>query len=232
MAFDTNKLAQLGHVQDLGNRIKKELEKVSSLATDAIKHIAIDGNTIKFYTDKTPKEGATPAYTVDFPAEMVLDQAKTTFVDNFTFSTETYPGATAPDPSIDGKPVLVLAVKTTDAQGNVTLNYSFLNLNKLVDIVSIKAGDSSKVLGANNNEIEFKISAADGNTVTVKDDGIYVTNRTEGATENHVVIFDENGAPKDSGIVSDTLVLTSMIATDTESNEMLQAIFPTVQAGE
>ena len=225
MAVDMTKLVKLNALDALASVSSAAINEVKALATDAIKSVDVDGNTVKFYTDKTPAQGATPAYTVDFPAEMVLDQATTTFVDNFTFTTATYVGAT--NPNLDGKPVLVLGVKTTDAQGTATINYSFLNMYKLVDTYTVKAGNSSKILSIDGYEIEVKISATAGNIIEVKDDGIYVTNRVAGATENDVIIFDANGAPKDSGIGSDTLVLTSMIATDAETTEVINTYFGT-----
>ena len=225
MAFDVTKLAQLGHVQDLANRVHTAIESVDTQATDAIKNVTLDGSTMKFYTDKTPTQGATPAFTVDFPAEMVIDQAGTTFSTSFAFNSISYPGAN--DPNLDGKPVLVLAVETTDAQGTVTTNYSFLNLYNLVDLYTVKTGDSSKILVINGKEIEVKISADAGNTIEVKNDGLYVTTRVAGAVQGNVAVFDANGAPSDSNIASTNILLDSDIATDAEAAEMLEAIYPT-----
>ena len=150
MAFDITKLAQLGHIQDLGNRIKSELQKVTNKADDSIKRVGVSGNTISFFTETDPSY-TTAAYTVDFPSEMVLDQANTTLVENFTYTTTAYAGAE--------------------------------------------------------------------------------TNRVSGVTANDVIMFGTNGEPLDSGIGTDTIILTSMVASNTEANEMLQEIFPTVVAG-
>lgn len=225
MSFDLSKLAQLGHVQNLANRVHTALTAVSTNAADAIKNVTLDGSTLKFYTAKIPAEGATPAFTVDFPAEMVIDQAGTTFYTSFTFSTGAYPGAT--DPNLDGKPVLVLAVKATDAQGIVTTTYSFLNLYNLVDLYTVKTGNSRKILVINDKEIEIKISAAAGNIITAGDDGLYATTRVAGAVQGNVAVFDANGAPSDSGIASADILRDNDIASDTEANEMLEAIYPT-----
>ena len=67
------------------------------------------------------------------PVEMFLDQAKTRFVQSFAFTQETYPGGT--DPNLNGKPVLVLALKGIDHNNNdaETTTYSFLNMETLVD---------------------------------------------------------------------------------------------------
>ena len=70
------------------------------------------------------------------PNEMFLDQANTVFVPSFTFNSTTYAGAT--DPNLNGKPVLVLAVKGIDHKNNnaETITYSFLDVSTLVDISS------------------------------------------------------------------------------------------------
>ena len=57
-----------------------------------------------------------------------LDLTKTEFVENFTWSNTTYPGST--NPNLNGKPVLVLALKDEDE--NVA--YSFINLEDLIDV--------------------------------------------------------------------------------------------------
>lgn len=203
MTIDKSKLVKLNALESLASVTSAAINEVKDLADDSIKNVAVTGNTVKFYTDKTPEQGAAPAYTVDFPSEMVLDQATTTFVDNFTFTTATYVGAT--NPNLDGKPVLVLGVKTTDAQGTETINYSFLNMYKLVDIYTVKTGDSAKVLAIDGYEVEFKKSATAGNIITIENDGIFATNRVAGATENNVVTFDANGALKDSSIAASVL---------------------------
>ena len=58
----------------------------------------------------------------NLPSEQFLDLTKTTYVDSFTWSSTTYPNST--NPNLDGKPVLVLALKMTAAlkhigQGNI-----------------------------------------------------------------------------------------------------------------
>lgn len=76
------------------------------------------------------------------PEEQYLDQTNTVIVENFTWSASDYPGST--DPSLDGKPVLVFAVKNVGADPQTTA-YSFINLNKLVDVYTGNAeGDTLK----------------------------------------------------------------------------------------
>ena len=114
-------------IRNLTAEIKKTFVKkdaftpVQTAANAAIKSLGVDGNTVNFYTS-TDKSG-TAAFSVDFPSELFLDQTKTTFVAKFKFDAATYPGAT--DPKLDGKPVMVLAVK---GQNPDNCTYSFLNM--------------------------------------------------------------------------------------------------------
>ena len=62
------------------------------------------------------------------PKEHFLDLTKTTFVQSFAWSSTSYPGST--NPSLEGKPVLVLALKNSSDNAVV---YSFLNMYELVD---------------------------------------------------------------------------------------------------
>ena len=74
-------------------------------------------------TDQT----GTAAFSFDFPTEYFLDQTKSVFVQTFAWSETAYPGST--NPNLDGKPVMVLAVK---GDGNTVL-YSFVDLTYLLD---------------------------------------------------------------------------------------------------
>ena len=62
------------------------------------------------------------------PKEQFLDLTKTTFVQSFAWSSTTYPNST--NPNLDGKPVMVLALKNSSDD---TVAYSFLNMYELVD---------------------------------------------------------------------------------------------------
>jgi len=64
----------------------------------------------------------------NLPSEQFLDLTNTTYVDSFSWSDTKYPNST--DPSLNGKPVLVLALKDND--GNI--QYGFVSLNDLVDV--------------------------------------------------------------------------------------------------
>lgn len=125
-------------IRNLTAEIKKTFVKkdaftpVQTAANAAIKSLGVDGNTVNFYTS-TDKSG-TAAFSVDFPSELFLDQTKTTFVAKFKFDAATYPGAT--DPKLDGKPVMVLAVKGENPD---SCTYSFLSMAALVDTYKAKA---------------------------------------------------------------------------------------------
>ncbi len=96
----------------------------------AVKAADYADNKLKLYLN-ADKSDATPIE-IDLPEEMFLDQAKTTLVSSFAWSDTEYPGST--NPNLDGKPVMVLAVK-----GDTSVAYSFLNFESLTtDISSAK----------------------------------------------------------------------------------------------
>ncbi len=122
-------------------------------------------NTIRFY--KTEDKSDTPTE-VPLPEGMLLDQAKTTFVENFTYSAAAYPGST--DPSLNGKPVMVLAVK-----GDTTTTYSFVNLETLMVTYEGEGTSTASVTVANGKiKADVKVSAEANNAISTKTDGLYV----------------------------------------------------------
>lgn len=180
---------------------------MQAAANAAIKSLGVDGNTVNFYTS-TDKSG-TAAFSVDFPSELFLDQTKTTFVAKFKFDAATYPGAT--DPKLDGKPVMVLAVK---GQNPDNCTYSFLNMAALVDTYAAKATgkDASTTVTIAGYEVDVKVnvSAAAGNALVLKDDGLYVptpeevdisgkADKATGATTGNFAALDGEGNLTDSG---------------------------------
>lgn len=151
----------------------------------------------------------TAAFSVDFPSELFLDQTKTTFVAKFKFDAATYPGAT--DPKLDGKPVMVLAVKGENPD---SCTYSFLSMAALVDTYKAKAvgKDASTTVTIAGYEVDVKVnvSAAAGNALTLKDDGLYVptpeevdisgkADKVTGATTGNLAALDGEGNLTDSG---------------------------------
>ena len=80
------------------------LVKVSQLQT-AMTHVntelgvtfrslAVSGNTVSFYGSKDGT--GTALFSFDFPEELALQQLGTEIVENFAFSTATYPGESYP----------------------------------------------------------------------------------------------------------------------------------------
>ena len=171
MAYNATALVRLAALKALAAKTKAEIDNINTDVSKAIKSLGVSGNTVSFYTSADKSGDA--AFTFDFPKELFLDQAKTTFVPKFAFSTETYPGAT--DPKLAGKPVMVLAVK---GQNPDSCTYSFLDMSALVDTYKAKATgkDASTTITVSGYEIEVKVnvSAAAGNALSLKADGLYV----------------------------------------------------------
>ena len=257
MAYDVSKLTRLQDLKSLATKINDDFAtkaEVSNLA-NAFKSGQVIGNTVKLYTS-TDKSG-TAAFEFDFPAELFLDQTKTQFVPAFAFSTATYAGAT--HPNLDGKPVMVLAVKGEDNE----ITYSFLDMAALVDTYKAKAGDGTATVTVSGYEISVNvnISAEADNALVKKDDGLYVpkadvvdisgkTDKVDGATAGNFAGLDANGNLTDSGKaptdfskveasdtagaikVDGTDVTVVAIATDAEVTEMLDEVFGTGSTGD
>lgn len=131
-----------------------------------IKSAEFADDTIKFYT--TVDKSGEPAAEIVLPEETFLDVSKTEFVDNFSWNAAKYPKST--DPGLDGRKVLVLAVKNGRKTG-----FSFVPIDLAAfdlggsdtDTFEVSAADGA--LAAN-----VKISADDGNAIVVKNDGLFV----------------------------------------------------------
>lgn len=87
----------------------------------------VGNKTIKQYVDNLIN---------NLPSEQFLDLTNTTYVDSFTWNATTYPNST--NPNLDGKPVLVLALKDNDG----AVQYGFVSLNDLVDVYT---GDGTHI---------------------------------------------------------------------------------------
>lgn len=201
MAYNATALVRLAALKALAAKTKVEIDNINTDVSKAIKSLGVSGNTVSFYTSADKSGDA--AFTFDFPKELFLNQAKTTFVPKFAFSTETYPGAT--DPKLAGKPVMVLAVK---GQNPDSCTYSFLDMSALVDTYKAKATgkDSSTTITVSGYEIEVKVnvSAAAGNALSLKADGLYVdisgkADKVKNATSGNFAALDANGNLTDSG---------------------------------
>ena len=190
MAYNANALVRLAALKALAEKTKAEIDNINTDVSKAIKSLGVSGNTVSFYT--SADKSGTAAFTFDFPKELFLDQAKTTFVQKFAFSTETYPSAT--DPKLEGKPVMVLAVK---GQNPDSCTYSFLDMSALVDTYKAKATgkDASTTITVSGYEIEVKVnvSAAAGNALSLKAD------KVKNATDGNLAALDASGNLTDSG---------------------------------
>lgn len=198
-------------IDNLAAELKKRFAAAEAQAALAFKSGKVDGNTVNFYT--SADKSGDPAFTMDFPVEMFLDQTRTVFVPKFTFSEETYPGAT--DPDLDGKPVMVLAVKG-DCED---VTYSFLNMAALVDTYRAKTEgkNASTTIEISGYEVEVKvnISAAEGNILQLKDDGLYVPStaiKVEGAVEGNLAFFGADGGIADSGVAAESIIASDDIS--------------------
>lgn len=250
MSYDVKKLTRLQDLKTLASTINDNFatkDEVAGLAT-AFKSGEVTGNTVKLYTSED--KSGTPAFSFDFPAELFLDQAKTQFVPEFAFDADTYTDAT--DPDLDGKPVMVLAVKGEDD----AVTYSFLSMAALVDTYKAKAGDGTATVTVSGYEIsvDVNISAEADNALVKKDDGLYVpksdvvdisgkADKVDGATDGNFAGLDADGNLTDSGKsaadfskveasttvgaikVDGTDVAVVEIATDAEVTEMLNEVF-------
>ena len=207
MALNENDVARVKHVLSLATRMKSELDLT-------VRHIAEDNGTISFFTTKDGS--GTPLFSFNFPEEIFLDQLGTTVVDNFTWSALTYPNST--NPNLDGKIVLVLAVRG-DADSNPTVKYNFVDLSKLIDIY-LPADPSISIAG---NSIAVNLSDKDDNILSVINDGqhngLYAPKldaKVDGAVQGNFAIFGASGAIVDSGVT---------FASDADVNAALSSIF-------
>lgn len=237
MAYDANKMVKLSQMKAMAEKVKAEYDpKVSSAAEAAaasFKSGKVDGNSVQLFTS-TDKTG-TAAFSFDFPVEMFLDQAKTVFVEKFTWSEELYPGST--NPNMNNKPVMVLAVKGSDN----SVTYSFVSLAKLLDTYTAKVegkhASTTVEIDGYVIDVKVNISAETGNQLQMKNDGLFVpapkevdlsgkADKVGSATNGNLAGLDANGNLTDSGVVAANVVLDSDIATDAEVTEMLAEVFP------
>ena len=165
MAYNANDIAKLGHLASLASRVKTELTALDEKFSGSFRSLSVSGNTVSFFTS-TDASGTSVA-SFNFPEEIYLQQVGTEIVENFAWSNATYPGST--NPNLEGKTVLVLAVKG-DKQTNATVKYSFVDMAKVIKAIS--AGDNS--INVNGYAINVKVSAVNGNLLELKSDGLYV----------------------------------------------------------
>lgn len=162
---------------DLDTALGNKIDEIATAGGEALKGVKSDGNTIQFYTDQAMEGSAT--FTIDLPEEYFLDQTKTVFVEAFTWSAETYPGST--NPELDGKPVLVLAVKSQDGS---EVTYSFINLEKMIDVYT-GGQTQTATIAVSGNEITatVRVSATAGNQIVANEDGLFVAKTPDASAE-------------------------------------------------
>ena len=198
-----------------------------------IKSVVFKDNSILFYNKPNATEEDVADFTVNLPAEYFLDQTKTVFVPNFAWSAETYPASI--DPSLDGQPVLVLAVKGSDN----TVTYSFISMLSLVNIYKASTDTSTVTLTINDDtntiSVVVNISSDEGNALKVgTDGGLYasatdITSKADKLTADilvdQILVDDGNGNLKASGVTIQNIVDNMIPYTTEEVQGILDEVF-------
>lgn len=214
MAYDANAVAKLGHLASFASKVKSELTALDEKYAGSFRSLSVSGNTVSFFT--TTDASGTAVASFDFPEELYLQQTGTEIVADFAWSAATYPGST--NPNLDGKTVLILAVKGNKST-NATVKYSFVDMANVIKAIS--AGDASITI--NGYAVSVRLSEVTGNLLELKSDGLFVgsddtkVDKVTNATSGNFVLFGANGAIADSGF---------KIASDADVNEMLETYFP------
>ena len=194
--YNPENAAKLKHLASLAAKTSTALSALDTKYTGAFRSLSVVGNSVKFYASKDAS--GDPVATFDWPEEVFLDQSVTSLVDNFAWSAVAYPNST--NPNLNGKTVLVLGIKG-DKETNPTVKYSFVNLEKLIDVYT--AGDGS--INIDGYTVTVKISQAAGNLLELKADGLFVgsdptkLDKVTGAGLSNIAIFGASGAIVDSG---------------------------------
>lgn len=131
-----------------------------------IKSAEFADDTIKLYAS-SDKSGEAVAE-ITLPEEAFLDGSKTELVSDFSWSITKYPKSV--DPELDGKSVLVLAVKS-----GRTVRYSFISLDSVITKLVGEETESASVSVADDVvALNVKVSEEANNRVVMKSDGLYV----------------------------------------------------------
>lgn len=209
--YNPEDAAKLKHLASVASAASTAINTVDSKYANAFLSVETSGSTVNF-----KNSAGTVVGTFDFPEELFLQQTGTEIVENFTFSAATYPGAT--NPNLDGKTVLVLAIKG-DKATNPTVKYSFVDMAKVIKAIS--AGDNS--ITVNGYAVSVKVSAAAGNLLELKSDGLFVgsddtkVDKVTAAVSGNIATFGTNGAIVDSGV---------KFASDSDVAAMIAEYFP------
>ena len=154
---------------DLMSDVKVYIDtKDAAVDAKSLKSGKYENNTVYLYTS-TDKSGDA-AVTLTLPKEMFLDQTKTKFVPNFTWSNATYPGSDDAS-DLDGQAVLVLAVKGEDN----SVSYSFLSISEAITIY--KGGSTNTTTTTVTGDTittDVKVSDKANNLINSDTNGLYV----------------------------------------------------------
>lgn len=186
--YNENSIARLKHLASLATRVKSELDTLDGKTFGSVD---VSNGKINFYA--TTDHTGTALESIDLPEEIFLDQTQTTFIQSFAWSNVAYPGST--NPSLEGKPVLVLAIKG-DKTTNPTLNYSFVNLEKLVDTYTA----SDNAINISGYSIGLNLAADATNILSIENDGLLAELKLGSATQNNIATFGANGYIADGGL--------------------------------
>lgn len=227
MAVETGqKLTNLEQLALLGSAVKSITDGIEAKINNSMRSLVVNDNTVTFYSGANGT--GTSLGSFNFPKELFLDQTKTTFVPSFTWSTSTYPNST--NPNLNGKPVIVLAVRGTvkaDRTGAEadTISYSFIDVSTLVDTYTVNTdnGDtvSSKVLVINGYKVSFKLNTDSNNALQATATGLKVditgkADKVSGATANNLAALNSSGNLTDSGIPKANVLLNEYLASNAE----------------
>lgn len=205
---------------------------VESEESNLLKSVIFKNNEILFFTKPNAIDTDTPDFTISLPEEYFLDQTKTIFVNSFTWSSTTYPGST--DPSLDGQPVLVLAVKGSDN----SISYSFVSMLSLVNIYKASTVTSTVLLSiedsTNTISATVNISADEGNALRVGSDGGLYASATDVSSKadklktdilaDQILVDDGNGNIKASGTTIQNIIENMVPYTAEEVQAMLDTV--------
>lgn len=242
----TDNLVKLGQLQTALTRVKSEIDNLDGKTFSSVD---VSNGKINFYA--TTDHTGTALESIDLPEEIFLDQTQTAFIQSFAWSNVAYPNST--NPNLEGKPVLVLAVKG-DKTTNPTLTYSFVNLEKLVDTYTA----SDNAINISGYSIGLNLAADATNILSIENDGLLAELKLGGASQYNIATFDASGYIADGGLsIGDvdarnkvdkvTSAVTGNIVTfgtsgaivdsgytfasDTDVSNMLTGIFGTVSGG-
>lgn len=164
---------------------------VKSDKTNSFKAVNVKDNKINFYVNPSPTEDMAADAVIDIPVEYFLDQTKTVFVQEFVWSNDAYVGSE--NPNLEGKPVLVMAIKGDDD----SVSYSFVNLEALIDVyttddtktVSMEIGEGNVIKSS------VKVSTEAGNILSIKEDGLFAEAVLDISSKADKLVNPDGGTP-------------------------------------